>query len=379
MLNLTVDQQLPVITTNFEMVKAELTESIKKYKGMVVTEDTLKSCKTDQGDLASARIKIDNYRKSVKKEISKPITVFEDNCKVLISLVEDAEKPLKAGIAVFDQKKKDSNRKIAEDIILAAIKEHGLIEKYSVGLTVLDKYTNLTAKPKDVKNDVEQRLFLLLQEQEQEIETLQIMKDTIVNVNKNIDAKLSLQDFQSLIDMNASPVKVMAEINARAERIRLSEEKAIADKAARAEKIVQERIAKAEREAAEKTRIEERNIRIAKEAAEDTEKLRLIAIVQTEENAERLKLKATEKLEQEAKLREVARNVHIGTKPIREVEFDKQIAEKATVPDKEANPNEKIYFIEMRAEGTIGEITALGGFLKDNGYTYTVTDKGVLI
>lgn len=359
MLNLTVDQQLPVISTNFDMVKAELTESIKKYKGMIVTEETLKSCKSDQGDLASARIKIDKYRLEVKKEISKPITEFENNCKILIALVEDAEKPLKEGIAVFDQKKKDANRKIAEDIITNAIAEHGLNAKYAVELIVLEKYCNLTSKPTDVKNDVEQRLFLLLQEQQQEEECIQIMKDTIENVNKGIDAKLSLEDFQSLLDMKASPVKVMQEINTRAERIKANEEKAVADKAARAEKEVQERIAKAEREAAEKVRVEERNIRIAKEKAEEVERLRLKAIEMAEkeiifraeakkEGEERAKLK----LEQESKLREISRNIDL-------------------------NPaTEKMYFIEMRVEGTLQEIKDLSQFLRDNNYNYVATNKG---
>ena len=58
------------------------------------------------------RIKIDTYRKDKKKELSKPIAVFEDQCKDLISLIEKAEQPIKDGIKVFDDEKK---RREAED------------------------------------------------------------------------------------------------------------------------------------------------------------------------------------------------------------------------------------------------------------------------
>ena len=81
---------------NFEEVKASLIEGAEKYKGILVTEDGLKDCKATQKDLASTRIKLDNYRKEIKKEMLKPIDVFESQCKELIALVAEVEKPVQA-------------------------------------------------------------------------------------------------------------------------------------------------------------------------------------------------------------------------------------------------------------------------------------------
>jgi len=356
MLDIKLEKQLPTITMNFAEVKKSLVEGSLKYKGLVVTEEGLKDCKAMQGELSSTRIKLDTYRKEVKKEMTKPITKFEDQCKELIALVSEVEIPLKAGIDVFNQKVRDENRVIAENIIKSFIKEEGLNEKYSKDLIVIDKYCNLTSKVNEVTDDVAKRGYLLLQQQETEIETLQIMNDTIVNLNKNIDAKLSIEDFQSLIDTNTSPVKIMAEINARAERIKASELKAVEDRKAKAEKEVLERIAKAEREAAEKARIEERNIRIAKEAAEDTERLKKEAELKSKEVIVKETIKKTfEKFDDEVK-EEIAKE-----KPIIDcVQMGKQ------------------YFIEMRVEGTIEEITALSQFLKSNKYDYNATKKGLV-
>jgi vacuolar-type H+-ATPase subunit I/STV1 len=218
-----IRQEQPVIEINFDEIKNNLAESVKEYSGLIVTDDTLPICKAKQKELAGIRVKIDNYRKEVKKAMSKPIDEFESKCKQLIGLVEEAEKPLKEGIQVFDDKKREEKRQIAIGIIQAAIGQHGLKPKYAEQLSVLDKYTNLTAKASEVREDVEQRVFILLGEQKKEEEMLEIIQDTIDNANKTIKAQLSMSDFQRLIDRGISPKDIIAEVNSRAEQIRKAE------------------------------------------------------------------------------------------------------------------------------------------------------------
>ena len=64
-------EQLPVIQINFDEMKLALSETLKDYKGIVVTEETLPTCKTTQRELAGVRNKIDTYRKDKKKILSK--------------------------------------------------------------------------------------------------------------------------------------------------------------------------------------------------------------------------------------------------------------------------------------------------------------------
>lgn len=218
-----LNKQLPVISMNFEEVKTSLAETVARYKGIIVTEDGLQDCKATQKELAGLRIKIDNYRKEVKKEMSKPIEHFENQCKELVKLIEDAETPIKQGILVFDNAKREEKRQAALTIIAEVAKEHQLSEKYARQVNVLDKYTNLTAKPSEVKKDVEQRVYLLLQEQNKELEMLEILKDTIENANKGIKTPLKLEDFQNLLNMNMPTSRIIQEINKRAEMIKEAE------------------------------------------------------------------------------------------------------------------------------------------------------------
>lgn len=214
---------LPVIQVNFEEMKKALADTMEQYSGIIVTEDSLSACRAEQKKLASIRTKIDNYRKEKKKEMSEPITEFENQCKELMSLVIDAENPIKEGIKKFDDKRREEKRQKALELIQEIVQTHELNEKYASRLTVLDKYMNLTASVKSVKEDIEQRAFYLVEEQVKEEETIQIIKTTIENINKTIKTPIQYTDFANLIEGGYPIPKIIDRINQMAEKIRIAE------------------------------------------------------------------------------------------------------------------------------------------------------------
>lgn len=216
-------ETLPVIKINFEDLKSELTETLQKYNNIVVTEQSLSGCKSTQKELAGLRIKIDNYRKDKKKELSAPIVVFEEQCKELVALIEKAEQPIKDGIKVFDDKKKDGKRELAIKVISKVVEETGLFAKYAQKLDVLERYCNLTATELDIRNDVEARAMALRVEQDRELELIEIIKSTIDSENEKIKSKMSLVDFQRVMDMGMPTTQVITEIKARAQKIYAAE------------------------------------------------------------------------------------------------------------------------------------------------------------
>jgi len=210
---------LPVIKINFDEMKKALTNTLTEYNGIIVTEQSLSSCKAKQKDLASLRVKIDNYRKDKKKDLSKPITAFENQCKELIELVEKAEGPIKTGIKVFDDQKRDSKRTQAEELAKEVAAEYSLNEKYAVRLEILDKYCNLTAKSNEVKEDLISKAMTLKVEQDREDELIDIIKDTIESENEKINRKMKFEDFKRYIDRGMTTKEVIAEIKLSANRI----------------------------------------------------------------------------------------------------------------------------------------------------------------
>ena len=214
-----INESLPVIQINFEEMKTALSETLQKYKGIVVTEDTLSGCKHTQKELAGVRGKIDIYRKDKKKELSKPIEAFENQCKELIALIEQAEKPIKDGIKVFDDVKREEKRNAAEYLIKVVIEEVGLNEKYGSQLVVQEKYCNLTAKESEVKNDLEARAMALRVEQDREAELIEIIKDSVESENQRISTKLEFKDFARMIERGNLTKDILAEVKSRAEVI----------------------------------------------------------------------------------------------------------------------------------------------------------------
>lgn len=225
-----INKQLPVITMNFEEVKASLVENMEKYKGIIVTEESLKDCKATQKDLAGLRNKLDSYRKDVKKEMEKPIKAFESDCKELIGLIAEVEAPIKAGITEFDNKRKEEKRKFADIKIFEVCQALGLEKKYADQLTVLDKYLNLSTSAKSVVEDIESRAEALKQQQNMDKVKAEMIKANIESaletVNLTLKTPLKYKDFEKYLSIGWDGPRIIREINERAAQIRQAEKAA---------------------------------------------------------------------------------------------------------------------------------------------------------
>lgn len=208
--------QAPKIAINYETLSADLDKFLTDYTGLVVTEQTLAGCKAAQKELASLRVKIDTYRKDKKKELEKPIKDFEAQCKTLIEKVEKAEQPIKDGIKVFDDQKREEKREVALQLAARVADETGLNEKYAARLDVLEKYTNLTATAKAVREDLETRAFALKVEQDREAERLDIIKSVLESENSRLNTKLTIDLFQRDINADVPTSAIIERIKAQA-------------------------------------------------------------------------------------------------------------------------------------------------------------------
>ncbi|WP_283696604.1 DUF1351 domain-containing protein [Clostridium perfringens] len=222
-----INKELPVIKMNFEEVKGSLQETMKKYEGIIVTEEGLKDCKATQKDLASLRNKIDTYRKDVKREMLVPIDIFEYQCKELISQISDVEKPIKEGIKIFDDKRREEKRQKALELIKESVINHNLSKEYALKLTVKNEYLNLSKSLKSVREDIESRVLLLEREQEDEKQRKEMLRVSIENAisvaNEGINTKLKFEDFTKYIEFGWPLDRILKEINDKATMIKEAE------------------------------------------------------------------------------------------------------------------------------------------------------------
>ena len=139
---------------NKEYLKKELASQLEYYKGLAVTEETMKDAKSDRATLNKLRTAIDDQRKKVKKQFTEMYKPFEDDCKELIAMIDEPIGAIDSQMEVLNTKRKEEKR--AE------------LEKFFKGINCLDfvkiedvldpKWGNATAKIDKLKDSMAEKV-----------------------------------------------------------------------------------------------------------------------------------------------------------------------------------------------------------------------------
>lgn len=125
----------PVIITNYDELKKELTEKTDLYKNMVYSEATIKDAKTDRANLNKLEKAINDEKIRVKNLFLKPFEDFETKCKELMALVKDASTNIDTQVKTFEAKQDEEKKELIEN------RYEQLIGKYKDFIS-LDKIWN---------------------------------------------------------------------------------------------------------------------------------------------------------------------------------------------------------------------------------------------
>lgn len=222
---ITTETRLPVITTNFEEVKKYIEEKRDMYRGIIVTEDTLKESGADLSELIKIRTFIDKFRKEKKKEMSAPITAFENQCKELLAIEAEAENPLAEGIRQFDEERRRKKKEQALKFITGAVTDRGLNAKYAAKLEMKDGYVLLTATAKSVREEIGKEADRLLMEQKQEESDIALIRHTVEKENESLLTNPDAEEFTAMMDRK-SVQDILDSVSRRASDIREAQKKA---------------------------------------------------------------------------------------------------------------------------------------------------------
>ena len=84
-----LNKEIGSLSINYDELKIELADNLKKYQGLVVTEDEITKAKSTRANLNKVAKMIDDRRKELKKEILKPYEMVEAQTKELIGMIGD--------------------------------------------------------------------------------------------------------------------------------------------------------------------------------------------------------------------------------------------------------------------------------------------------
>ena len=197
-INLVVEQQQGVINTNFDEIRARLSEGLEEYKNMVFTEDTKKEAKETVASLRKLKTAVDGERKRIKKDYMAPYDTFDAQVKDLTKLIDEPINIIDGQIKAFEQKRLEEKRKLIQGIYEGVMDCHKEVSEFVPLDRIYDtKWENDTTTKKAITEAIIQRV----QAVEKDLATIRGMESEFED--KGIEIyKVSLDLSDAIATMN---------------------------------------------------------------------------------------------------------------------------------------------------------------------------------
>ena len=171
--NLSTDikQSIPnAIVFNFEELKAELSEKIKPYETLAVTEDDLKSAKSDRATLNKLKKALNDKKVEVKKEYISPLESFEKQVKELVEIIDKGVNNIDTQVKDFEKKELDEKLKEIASFYVEEFPDY--YEVLKLERVIPEKWQNKTCKLETIKQEIRDKVFKF----ENDIKVIKAMK-----------------------------------------------------------------------------------------------------------------------------------------------------------------------------------------------------------
>lgn len=158
-LQIVVNQQHGVISTNFDDIKAQLSAQMEIYKELKVTEENKVERKKDVATLRKMAKAVNDKKVEVKNEFLKPYVDFEQNVKELIEIINEPITILDDQVKEFEEKQRQLKISEINNVFNIMIQTYPeLIDE--IGLTTIydNRWENATASMKSVRDEMTAKL-----------------------------------------------------------------------------------------------------------------------------------------------------------------------------------------------------------------------------
>lgn len=151
----------PAISFDYDGLVARAKAMVEKYDGLIVAEDQVKEIKKEMAEINALKIRLDNARKAVKKQINAPVEEFEARIKKVCSIFDKTYRALGAQVDAFVQKEREEKREVVKGIIEEELKAASArIAPFPLPVqdNWLNKSTTLKTVRETVQGIIEQRI-----------------------------------------------------------------------------------------------------------------------------------------------------------------------------------------------------------------------------
>ncbi|MCM1508271.1 MAG: DUF1351 domain-containing protein [Ruminococcus flavefaciens] len=149
--------ELPAEISNLEELRQALIPKLEFYKSLVVTENGVKQAKNDKADLNRLKKEINDRRIKIKREYLTPYQSIENECKELISLIDEPIKAIDSQIQAFDDRALQEKRTALEEFFTA----ENTLDFVRLDDVLNPKWRNKTEKINTLKEEISAKLSAL--------------------------------------------------------------------------------------------------------------------------------------------------------------------------------------------------------------------------
>jgi hypothetical protein len=192
------EYQLPAeIQFNFEEIKLEISEKLKKFENLVYTDDQVKDAKSDRASLNKLKKALQEEKTRRKKEYLKPFEDFENKINEIIKLIDAPVGLIDKQVKEFEEKKKADKR-----IEIGAFWETTEHPEWMTLARIFDeRWLNATYTMKQIQADITGWINRI----NSEIETLQQLEDfsfeAVETYKRTLDMNQAIAEGKRLADI----------------------------------------------------------------------------------------------------------------------------------------------------------------------------------
>lgn len=222
----TISLEPAKIEFNHEEIEKDLEKNLQKYNGLTFTEDDAKECRKVIAELRKGKKAVDEYRKDKKKQLTAPVTAFEDKCKSLNKKFDEVIDPLVKQSDTFEKKRRNEKREKVQEVIAQLIEEYDLPEKYAVELAAKDEHLTKSRSMKSIQDELKFQADNIKMRMDKEAADKEIIANAIKLANAENGLNLPESAYVGLVEYKDIE-SIKNQINSDAEKeIKKREEKA---------------------------------------------------------------------------------------------------------------------------------------------------------
>lgn len=146
-----------IVKFNYDEMSAVAKQIKSDYENLVFTEETVKDGKKTVAELRKIQKSINDFKVKTKKEATDPVSLFESQCKDLISEFDEPINFISQQLDTFETNRIAEKTALINQMIQKRYEEIGLDEKFKTIEFGAD-WLNSTKKTKDIEQELEYML-----------------------------------------------------------------------------------------------------------------------------------------------------------------------------------------------------------------------------